>query len=117
MTAPTPPDPVRTLVALPLRYGTLVAVAVIVIGLLASLGQPVEIEREPVPLLDAAATGGASAVTAIGLLLLCLVPLAVSLAAVAAFARRGEPRYLASSLLVTALLTASLLVPALLLGR
>jgi hypothetical protein len=110
-----PHDPVRALVARPLRYGTLAAVAIIGLGLLASLGQPLEIGRDRVPLIDAAAAGGASAIIAIGLLLLCLVPLAVALAAAAAFARRGEPRYLASSLLVIALLAASLLVPALLL--
>jgi uncharacterized membrane protein len=117
MNGPMPDDPVRSLVARPLRYGTLVAVAVIAVGLLASLGQPVEIERDPVPLLDAVAAGGGEAVTAIGLLLLCLVPLAVTLAAAAAFARRGEPRYLGTSLLVAALLAASLIVPALLLTR
>ena len=117
MTTPTPPDPVRTLIARPLRYGTLVAVAVIGIGLIASLGQPVEIQRDPVPLLDALTAGGGTAITVIGILVLCLVPLAVGLAAVAAFARRGEPRYLASSLLVVALLAASMIVPAVLLTR
>ena len=108
-------DPVRAFVARPLRYGTLAAVAVIAIGLVASLGQPVEIGRDPVPFVDAAAAGGAPAIIAIGLLVLGLVPLAVGLSAAAAFARSGEPRYLAASLLVIALLAASLLVPALLL--
>jgi len=117
VTAPTSPDPVRTLIARPLRYGTLIAVAVIAIGLIASVGQPVEIQREPVPLLDAVFAGGGPAIIAIGLLLLCLVPLAVALAAAAAFARRGEPRYLGSSLLVVVLLAAGLVVPAVLIGR
>jgi hypothetical protein len=117
VTPPTSPDPVRTLIARPLFYGTLVAVAIIGIGLVASLSQPVEIQREPVPLLDAVTAGGGTAIAAIGILVLCLVPLAVGLAAAVAFARRGEPRYLASSLLVVALLAASLIVPAVLLTR
>ena len=117
MTTPTSPDPVRTLIARPLRYGTLLAVAVIGIGLVASLGQPVEIQREPVPLLDAITADGGTAITAIGILILCLVPLAVGLSAAVAFGRRAEPRYLASSLLVVALLAASLIVPAVLLTR
>lgn len=112
-----PSDPVRTLVALPLRYGTLVAVAVIVVGLMAGIGQPVQIDREPMPLLDVVALGGGPAIIGVGLLLLCLVPLATALAAAVAFARRGEPRYLASSVLVAALLAVSLLVPAILLTR
>ena len=117
MSGSSPPDPVRTIVALPLRYGTLVAVAVIAAGLVAGIGQPVQIDREPAPLLDVVAAGGGPAIIGVGLLLLCLVPLAMALAAAVAFARRGEPRYLASSLLVAALLAASLVVPAILLTR
>lgn len=117
MSGMPPSDPVRRLVALPLRYGTLVAVAVIAVGLLAGIGQPVQIDREPMPLLDAVAAGGGPAIIGIGLLLLCLVPLAMALAAAVAFARRREPRYLASSVLVAALLAASLFVPAVLLTR
>jgi hypothetical protein len=111
-----PPDAVRVLIARPLRAGTLVAVAVTGVGLVASLGQPVEIARDLVPLLDALAAGGALAIIALGLLVLCLVPLALALSAAAAFARRGERRYLAGSLVVIALLAASLLVPALILN-
>lgn len=117
MSRPQSPDPVRTFVAGPLRYGTLVAMTIIGVGLVASYGQPVETQRTPVPLDDVVMAGGGEAIIAIGLLLLCLVPLAVALAAATAFWHRGERRYLASSLLVAALLAVSLIVPAVFLGR
>lgn len=116
MSGASPPDPVRRLAALPLQYGTPVAIAMIVTGLLAGIADPVDLQRERLPLVEVVAAGGAPAVTAIGLLLLCLVPLAMALAAAVAFAQRGEPRYLASSVLVAVLLAASLLVPALLMS-
>lgn len=102
------------LVALPLRYGTVVAVIVIAIGLVAGFGEPVELGvRRPVPLLEAVGSGGALGVVSIGLLVLSLVPLVMAITALIGFARRREERYLGATALVCALLVASLLVPVL----
>lgn len=108
-------DELTRLVALPLRYGGLVAVVLIAIGLLLDLGHPPVVrDPHPEPFTDMLA-GGEPALIAIGLLLLALVPLAMIIGALIGFVRGGERRYIAASALVTVLLLASLLVPALLL--
>ena len=102
-------------VAVPLRYGGVVSVVVIGIGLLLDLGHQPEVRNpHPEPFTDMIA-GGDSAVIAIGLLLLALVPIAMIIGALIGFVRSGERRYQSASLLVTILLVASLLVPALIL--
>lgn len=123
MTQPTPErdtgpgERLSTLLALPLRIGTVAAVVLVAIGLVMSwLGpsRPSSVEHQP--LIDTIRAGGASAVTSVGLLLLTLVPLAVAMGAVIGFWRAGERRYLVGSAVVTGLLVASLLVSLLLLA-
>jgi uncharacterized membrane protein len=106
-----------TLLALPLRIGTMAAVALVALGLVMSwLGpsQPPSAEHEL--LIDTIRAGGAPAVMSVGLLLLTLVPLAVAIGAVIGFWRVRERRYLVGSAVVAGLLVASLLVSLLLLA-
>ena len=105
-----------TLVAVPLRWGTLAAVAMLAAGI--GLGYVEGRGDEPPleqPLFEAIAAGGASAVISVGLLLLTLVPLAMAVGASIGLGGRGERRYRIASLVVVALLLASLVVPAILL--
>lgn len=110
-------DRLATLLALPLRVGTLAAVVLVAIGFLLSwLGPPEPAVKAHTPLVETIMSGGAAAVTSIGLLLLTLVPLAVAGGAVIGFWRSGERRYLVGSAVVAGLLVASLLVSLLLLA-
>lgn len=114
--ARTGTDRLERLVALPLRAGTVAAVALVAIGFVMRLAG----WRDPTPgnhapLVDTILAGGPSAATSLGLLLLTLVPLAVAIGAVIGFWRAGERRYFAGSAIVTGLLVASLLVSLLLL--
>lgn len=106
-----------TLLALPLRIGTIAAVALVALGLIMSwLGPSQPSPGEHQPLIDTLRAGGAPAVTSVGLVLLTLVPLGVAIGAVFGFARAGEQRYLIGSAVVAGLLVASLLVSLLLLA-
>ncbi|HET8777515.1 MAG TPA: DUF1634 domain-containing protein [Candidatus Limnocylindria bacterium] len=110
-------DRLATLLTLPLRVGTGAAVVLVAIGLaLRWLGPPEPAVMPHTPLIDIVMSGGAPAVTSIGLLLLTLVPLAVAIGAVIGFWRSGERRYLVGSAVVAGLLVASLLVSLLLLA-
>lgn len=94
-------------VAATLRGGTLLAIVLVVAGMAWTLaaggagagGRPV---------LEQIGEGGGDAVTALGLLVLTLVPPATVVMAALAFARSGERRMVAATLLVTVLLVASL---------
>lgn len=105
-----------SLVAMPLRWGTLAAVAVLAagIGLAYVEGRGDEPLLEQ-PLFEAIAAGGASAVISVGLLVLTLVPLAMAVGAAIGLGGHGERRYRIASLVVVGLLLASLVVPAILL--
>jgi uncharacterized membrane protein len=110
-------DRLKTLVAVPLRAGTLAAVALVAIGLVMSWIAPgEEPAAERAPLIDTILAGGAAAVVSIGLLMLTLVPLAVAIGAVIGLWRAGEHRYLVGSAVVAGLLVVSLLVSAVLLA-
>jgi uncharacterized membrane protein len=96
---------------MPLRAGSLAAVALVAIGLVMSWIAPGEKPApEHAPLIDTIVAGGAAAVVSIGLLMLTLVPLAVAIGAVIGFWRAGERRYLVGSAVVAGLLVVSLLV-------
>lgn len=118
MTAPAPGgDRLATLLTLPLRVGTLAAVVLVAIGFVLSwLGPPEPAVKAHTPLVETILSGGAAAVTSIGLLLLTLVPLGVAVGAVIGFWGSGERRYLVGSAVVAGLLVASLLVSLLLLA-
>ena len=104
------------LVSLPLRVGTVLAVLVIGLGLVLALGDGAGTGDQGAPLLETLGDGGPAAIISIGLLLLTLIPLGVTIGAVAGFARTRERRYLLASVVVAVLLIASLAVPAFLLA-
>ena len=96
-----------------LRVGTALAVLVIGIGfLIASMtGLP---SNGPRPLTDFFIDGGPDTQIAVGLFALTLLPLVATGYAARAFAANGERRQLVTTLVVVALLAASLAVAAIL---
>lgn len=104
------------LVSVPLRVGTVLAVLLIAVGMLLGLGDGGTTGSSGEPLIKTISAGGWPALISLGLLLLTLVPIAVTTGAVIGFARGGERRYLVASAVVAVLLMASLAVPVLLLG-
>lgn len=108
----TRPAALGRLIANVLRIGTLGAIAVIAVGYAVAWltgAAPPAGER----LVDAVGAGGPDAVTALGLLALTLIPLAMLGVAVVAFHRAGERRMTVISLIVTGLVVASLAASAL----
>ena len=119
MTTPTSAgdDGLATLVTLPLRVGTVAAVALVAIGLIMSWLDPSRATTgDHAPLVDTILAGGSPAVISVGLLLLTLVPMGVAIGALIGFWRAAERRYLVGSAVVAGLLVASLLVSLLLLA-
>jgi hypothetical protein len=104
---PTPATPLARWVAGVLRWGTVAAVAVIAAGFVwATLaGLPASGTR---PVVDEIGAWSGDAVTAVGLLGLTLLPIAVLAVAAAAFWRARERRMVAITLGVAALILASL---------
>ena len=103
----TPAPQLSTWVAAALRWGTVVAVAVIAAGFVwATLaGQPASGTR---PVADEIGSWSGDAVTAIGLLGLTLLPVGVLAVAAAAFWRGRERRMTAVTIGVALLILASL---------
>jgi hypothetical protein len=99
-------------VASVLRFGTVVAVAAIGVGLAwATLaGTPATTDLTVVELVG---RGGPDALVAIGLLALTLVPIAALVAAASVFLRLGERRALLVTVAVLLLLVASLVASSL----
>ena len=98
-------------VAWVLRAGTLGAIALVVAGYAWSVaaGEP---HPAAAPVLDEIAAGGGTAVTALGLLTLTLVPVATLLAAALALARAGERRMAITTGAVVLLLLGALVTAA-----
>lgn len=95
-----------------LRLGTLAAVLALGVGLVASIlgGDAGRAGRGGArPIGDVVAAGGAEAVLAGGMLTLAGLPLAVLAVTAAGFARAGERRRALTTLVVLALLAASLM--------
>lgn len=104
-------DRLVTLLATPLRVGTVAAVVLVAVGLALSwAAEPSPASPDGAPLLETILAGGGAGVTSLGLLLLTLVPLAVAIGAVIGFWRAGERRYLVGSAVVALLLIGSLAV-------
>ena len=95
-------------IAAVLRVGTLLAVAAIGIGYVATLltGE----DPGPQTLVHLVGGGGAPGLLGLGLLVLTLVPAVALGVAAAGFRQRGEDRRVATALAVVALLMASLVV-------
>lgn len=104
-----------TRIAMILRTGTLVAVAMVSVGFVLSLVSGGEGPGAR-PIGELLAVGGADALTTAGLLVLTLLPLAVLVVAAVTFAAERERRYLLSSLATLALLVGGLVAAALLTG-
>jgi uncharacterized membrane protein len=106
---PTPRSELGEGIAAILRVGTILAVLIIGIGfLVASMtGLP---SRGARPLTDYVTRTGPDTPIAIGLVGLTLLPLIVLVYAARAFARSGERERLVTTLIVIALLVASLVV-------
>jgi uncharacterized membrane protein len=106
-------DDLRRWVAVTLSASMTVAMTVVALGLALAVatGGGLAIDDHP-RLLDGIARLAPGSVVLLGLLLLALTPLVQLAAASAAFARQGEPRYLAISLAVAATLIAGLVLAA-----
>lgn len=109
MTRAADEDRLRRSISTTLRVGTALAVACIAVGIavgvISGTGLDVDESRGPVTALLEAKPGS---IVLLGVLLLTLTPVAQLVAAVAAFGRDGERRYLGIALVVLALLVASL---------
>ena len=94
-------------IAAVLRYGTVVAIAFVGTGyLLALVGG--DVRTGPVPATDLIAAGGPSALVAIGLLGLTLIPVVMLATAAAGLALRRERRMAVASVVVIVLLLGAL---------
>ncbi len=105
--AATAPDALARWVSNVLAWGTLLAIVTVAIGVVLGLaggapGGPVG--RNAGGLVAQIVAGKPASIVSLGLLLLALTPLAQLVAAVLAFARRGERRYVVISSVVLALL-------------
>ena len=108
MTAPAGRDLLGRGIAAVLRVGTLVAMAAIGIGYVATLlgGE----DPGPRSLVHLVGDGGAPALLGVGLLGLTVIPAVALGVAAAGFRQRGEDRRVATALAVLLLLLASLAV-------
>lgn len=98
-------------IAVLLRGGTLGAMVLVACGYaVAALGG--EAREGPRPVLEEVGRGGGDALVAVGIMALALLPLAVLGTAAVAFALAGERRMTLITLLVGALLLASLVAAA-----
>ena len=98
-------------IAAVLRWGTVLAVIAIAIGLVITLADTSP-PPGPRPVIDLIATGGADALVAIGLLGLTLLPIAVLAVAGWGFARMGERTDASVAAIVLASLAVSLVLAA-----
>lgn len=112
MTANHPPRAELGLwVAWVLRAGTLVAMALVVVGSVWSTAAG-QAHPKAAPVLEEIAGGGGDAVTAVGLLTLTLVPVVMLVAAALALARAGERRMAITTGVVALLLVGALVTAA-----
>lgn len=107
-------DPLAVWVSTVTGIGTALAIGLVVAGLALALYLGEQSSLTGRGLLERIAEGGAGGIVSVGLLVLALTPAAQLAAAAAAFARRGEHRYLSVSLVVLVLLAAGIVAATLL---
>jgi uncharacterized membrane protein len=103
----TQADELSRWVSRTLAWGTLLAIATVAVGVVLTLASGTRAGPSGTGgegLVAQIASGKPASIVSLGLLLLALTPVAQLVAAVAAFVRRGEQRYVVVSSVVLALL-------------